>query len=303
MYLEKINRLVLLFLAFSWCEAVFPQVTYTKEDSLRVVELLNEGRAATVAGKGDKRSLMLFYGHKLVGVPYVPATLEVNKTERLVVNLRQMDCTTFVETVFALSLTTAQGSVKWADYCANLTRIRYDGGIRDGYASRNHYFLWWVESNRKLGLVSTPMDDDSKARNRKLPAVYTGQTINLNWMTTHSSSYPMLKGKKLVINKISKHEKASSGKVMQYIPCKNLGLSRDKMRWVNDGDILAICTRKKGLDTTHIGIAEWGSDGKLHLLNASQIHRKVVLEPLTLQQYMLKHPTQLGVWVVSPRLQ
>ena len=89
---------------------------------------------------------------------------------------------------------------------------------------------------------------------------------------------------------------------MMYIPQVNLGLSKQKMKWVENGDILALCTRKKGLDTTHIGIAVWGADGKLHLLNASQIHKKVVLEPMTLKEYMSNHPSQLGVWVVKPHL-
>ena len=56
-------------------------------------------------------------------------------------------------------------------------------------------------------------------------------------------------------------------------------------------------TRKKGLDTSHLGFAVW-KEGRLHLLNASSIHKKVVLEPMTLRQYMQKHPSQLGVRVV-----
>ena len=42
----------------------------------------------------------------------------------------------------------------------------------------------------------------------------------------------------------------------------------------------------------------WGKDGKLHLFNASSIHKKVVYEPMTLQQYMSQHPTQLGIRVI-----
>ena len=62
-------------------------------------------------------------------------------------------------------------------------------------------------------------------------------------------------------------------------------------------DIIAIITSKKGLDTSHIGIAVWKTDG-LHLLNASSIHRKVIVEPMLLKNYMLKHPSQLGIRVV-----
>ena len=309
-YLKIINRISLLFLVILISGNVFSQktnssalhITYTKADSIKVVELLKDGlnRFSKLGSKAEKKQLMLFYGHKLIGVPYVPATLEVNKMEHLVVNIHQLDCTTFVETVFALVLTTVQHSIKWNDYCTNLERIRYEGGVMNGYASRNHYFLWWVESNKKQGLVSTPMDDFYKSNCNPKATVCKPQIISIDWMTKHSGAYPMLRGNTLALKEISRHEKASKGTKMMYIPHHNLGLSKKKMQWVNNGDILAICTNKKGLDTTHLGIAEWGSDGKLHLLNASQIHKKVVLESMTLKEYMHHHPSQLGVWVVSP---
>lgn len=267
-------------------------------DSLTVVRLLNEGRKVSSLPHGEGRggassgALMLFYGHKLLGVPYVAHTLEVNPTERLVVNLRELDCTTFVETVLALCLTTREGSVKWQDFCRNLTRIRYEGGKMNGYPSRNHYFYWWAESNRRLGIVTYPIDND-----KKRASFVKRQTININWMTSHPDSYKMLKGDAKAIKLIGEHEKNTRGKTMYYIPQASLGLPQAKMRYVKNGDILAIATKKKGLDTVHIGIAEWGKDGKLHLLNASQIHKKVVLEPMTLQKYMSKHPVQIGIWV------
>lgn len=282
-----IVALALIILA--WSGGARAQVTYQRQDSLKVVKLLSQGAKQRVK---DKKELMTYYGNQLKGVPYVPATLEVNKREQLVVNLRQMDCTTFVETVLALAMTTAQGSQRWTDYCKNLTKIRYENGVMKEYPSRNHYFIWWVESNEKMGIVKKITGTGT--------SIFKSQNIFIDWMSTHSDSYPMLKGNKQFIKEIAEHEKRTNGKVMMYIPRANLGLSQKKMMYVENGDILAICTKKKGLDTTHIGIAEWGSDGKLHLLNASQIHKKVVLESMTLQQYMKKHPTQLGVWVIKP---
>ena len=62
--------------------------------------------------------------------------------------------------------------------------------------------------------------------------------------------------------------------------------------WILDN--VTIITNKKGLDTTHIGLASWHADG-LHLLNASSIHKKVIDEPMTLYTYMQKHPSQIGI--------
>lgn len=257
---------------------------------MKVVRLLTEG---IKQGKGT--NLMLYYGMKMQGIPYVAHTLEVNKTEKLVVNMRQMDCTTFVETVFALALTTKDKSVKWSDFCRRLEQIRYQRGKVDGYTSRNHYFLWWTENNERQGLVTQPL--------RKAAGRYARrQVINIDYMSVHPHLYSMLKGNKADIATIAKMEKASAGKEMMYIPAAYTGLTEKQLACIRTGDILAIATKKKGLDTTHIGIAVWGKDGKLHLLNASQIHKKVILEPKTMKQYMSGHPSQLGVWVIHPVL-
>ena len=303
--MNMVTRIKVLLLLLVICgSSIAADITYTKTDSLKVVKLLTEGNKAYAANKN--LNLMIYYGNKLCGLLYVGRTLEVNKTEKLVVNLTQLDCTTYVETVFALSLTTKQGSVKWTDYCNNLQSIRYANGKPEGYVSRNHYFLWWIERNKARGFVTTPMDDNMKklvAEKKMLPSYIAKQTIKINYMSTHSDVYPMLKGNKNDISKIASMEKQSNGKVVYYIPAGKTGLNKQRLgNYVKDGDILAIATKKAGLDTSHIGIASWGKDGKLHLLNASQVRKKVVLEPMTLLQYMKKHPTHLGIWVIHPNL-
>lgn len=257
----------------------------SQSDSARVEELLKKGvtQAST--------PLHLWYARQLIGTPYVGQTLEVNPTEQLVVNLRQLDCTTFVETAIALAMTQKQGSTRYADYCRNLTRIRYRNGVLDGYPSRNHYFTQWIESNERQGLV----------KERTLPtAISQRQTVSINYMSQHPDLYPMLRDDKPAQEQIRRFEQETSGKQVRYIPRANLNKGRQTpLGLIKDGDILAIVTRKQGLDTSHIGFALWGKDGKLHLLNASQIHKKVVSEPMTLFEYMGKHPSQLGIRVIE----
>lgn len=156
MFTHYIRIVAVALILLAWSGGVRAQITYTKQDSLKVVKLLSQGAKQRVKAK---KELMTYYGNQLKGVPYVPATLEVNKREQLVVNMRQMDCTTFVETVLALAMTTAQGSQRWEDYCKNLTKIRYENGVMKEYPSRNHYFIWWVESNSKQGIVNKVQGD------------------------------------------------------------------------------------------------------------------------------------------------
>ena len=159
-----------------------------------------------------------------------------------------------------------------------------------------------MQRNRQKGIVTTPLADamqELQQAGKALPDYVKRQTISINYMSEHSSAYKMLASNKQDIAAIKSMEQVSEGQTVYYIPPTKVGLSKQQLgNYVQDGDILALATTKKGLDTTHIGIAVWGKDGKLHLLNASQIHKKVVLETMTLQQYMNKHPTQLGIWVL-----
>ena len=279
---------VIVFVLVSICSmgVQAQDIFYLKSDSVKVVTLLRKAQT-------DKPSnLMLYYAHKLEGTPYVAQTLEISNVEKLIVNLRELDCTTLVENTFALTLTTKQGSVNWSDYCRNLALIRYRNGKPEGYPSRNHYFLWWVENNMQKKLVTVP-DIPTTLRQR--------QVINLNYMSTHVDSYRMLKAGGTKAQKLIRdYEKASFGKVMYYIPVSQLSKSKKELSCIQDGDILAIVTKRQGLDTSHIGIAEWGNDGYLHFLNASKIFKKVVLDSRPIHKYMATQKLQQGVWVIRP---
>ena len=104
------------------CPLSLSALTYTKADSLKVVQLLDVGKKQT---RGT--DLTLFFAEQFIGVPYVASTLEVNPDEELVVNLRQLDCTTLVENVVALTLTVREEHPTFVSFCRNLEKIRYSG--------------------------------------------------------------------------------------------------------------------------------------------------------------------------------
>ncbi len=259
------------------------KVVYTREDSAEVVRLLR---------LSPEGSDVLFYARRFLNVPYVAHTLEVADPERIIVNLRELDCTTLVETVMALTMTRRQGSDSFVDYCRNLERLRYRKGKCDGYVSRLHYFEWWINDNIRKGLV------ENVGANR----YFTGKKkINNAYMSVHSNSYKMLRLHPEWVVKIREMEKAENNTIVSYLPEKSTGLNRQKLQNICDGDIVAIVTDKSGLDYSHLGFSVWGRDGKLHLLNASSIHKKVVEEPMTLYQYLAKHPKSIGIRVLRLR--
>lgn len=257
--------------------ACLRKVIYTAADSARVEQLLQ-------ADCGDND--VLFYARQFLGTPYVAHTLEVSDPERLVVNLRQMDCTTLVETVNALAITRRQGQRRFVDFCRNLENYRYRGGRMKGYLSRLHYFDWWINDATERGLVNEVADK----------MYFTGRKrIENSYMSRHYQRYKMLAAHPEWADSIRVMEDAGNGAVVSYLPEAKTGLTSRELSCIKSGDLVAIVTNKAGLDYSHLGFAVWDNDGRLHLLNASSIHKKVVLEPMTLRQYLSKHPTSVGI--------
>lgn len=276
--------LFISLLAFTFQGLNAGNIIYTSNDSIRAEKIMREA-ACLPAGTNT----IVYIGRKLLGVPYVAQTLEKGKTESLVINTTQLDCTTFVENVLAMYLCVKNKKTRFADFCNNIRQIRYAGGKVD-YPSRLHYFSTWIEDNSAKGLVK-----EVSAPN---PPFTATQTIKANFMSTHSDRYPMLKGNAAYLKEIVKAEKAVSGKTVRYIPTSMLNKSKLLRKAVKDGDILALVTKKAGLEISHVGYAVWHKDGKLHLMNASSLEHKVIDDKVSLYDYMKKHPSNLGIRVV-----
>ena len=269
--------ILLLCMVFSMGASAYQ----TKKDMERIERLLAD------AQKLPKDSnLMLHFGKQFLNVPYVAHTLDLNmEEEKLVVNTRELDCTTFVENVLALTLCAQRGETKFTDFENQLQQIRYRNGKVE-YTRRLHYFTFWIEDNVRMGYVT-------KVESQYMPFTAV-QRVKVDYMTKHVKDYAMLSAHPEWLGGIKEMESIITGNFFRYIPKKNINNSNILRQTIKDGDIIAILTKKKGLDTSHIGIAVWQKDG-LHLMNASSIHKKVVIEPMVLQKYMDKHPSQIGI--------
>lgn len=257
--------------------------TYSQSDISRINSLLREASQL----KEKPKSWMLWFGKKFIGVPYVGGTLDRAEEEKLVINTSELDCTTFVEIVTALTrCMSGNGKRDFSDFCRQLQHVRYING-EIAYEKRQHYFTVWISDNAGEGIVTDIQNN---------PPFTKVQHVSVNWMTTHQQSYKMLKNNTKRLQGIKALEEQISGKSYRYIPKEQIVDSRLFRNTIHDGDILVMITNKKGLDTTHIGIASWHQDG-LHMLNASSIHKKVIDEPMLLRTYMMKHPSQIGIRV------
>ena len=257
--------------------------TYSQSDISRINSLLREASQL----KEKPKSWMLWFGKKFIGVPYVGGSLDRAEEEKLVINTSELDCTTFVEIVTALTrCMSGNGKRDFSDFCRQLQHVRYING-EIAYEKRQHYFTVWISDNAEEGIVTDIQNN---------PPFTKVQHVSVNWMTTHQQSYKMLKNNAKRLQGIKALEEQISGKSYRYIPKEQIVDSRLFRNTIHNGDILVMITNKKGLDTTHIGIASWHQDG-LHMLNASSIHKKVIDEPMLLRTYMMKHPSQIGIRV------
>lgn len=279
------KKLFLLFIAvLSYVTTYAYEVDYKPSDSIRVIKLLNDAKK-----QPESTNYIIYFARKLKGIPYVAHTLEINKKEKLVINLRQLDCTTYVENVVALSMCMNEKKYTFKSFCDNLKKIRYRDDSQPHYTQRLHYFTDWIENNTKKGIC--------KEIQSPAPPFTNTQRINVFYMSENPSKYKMLKENPKYIPTIRKTEQNINQKTYKYIPKTEVKNTNTVRRTIQDGDIIATTTSLKGLDIQHIGFAIWHKDG-LHMLNASSLHHKVVEEPMTLYNYLQKQKTMTGIRII-----
>lgn len=271
--------LVLLVVALVNTATVFS----SKADSLRIDSLLNASSERSYKTDSER---LLFFAKSFIGTPYKGGTLDAGENETLIVRTDSLDCTTYVETVLVLYLSSFKDNPGYDDFSESLRYIRYRGGVIDGYASRLHYFSDWASDNEKKGILREVTQEGE----------HDVRICSLNYMTTHSDLYRQLKDNDSLVSEISKVEKSWIDYKMPYIPKNVLNSSKADLP-VEDGDIIALTTNISGLDVLHLGFALW-IDGRLHLLHASSLHGKVIIDTSTIFDYLKNRNKHTGIRVL-----
>lgn len=272
-----------IFIAFLMLMLASPSQAQSA-DSITITKMLAEARH-----QDRNICFPLYFARQFIGRPYVAYTLEVADPETLVVNTRQLDCTTLVENVTALTLCAYRNLYTYRDYQNALVSMRYRGGIIDGYPSRIHYFTEWITENSRAGIVTEIQQPN--------PPFTALQMVKVDYMSKHPQSYKALRLHPEFVSEIRQMEQRVSGQQFRYIPKSDVTNTSLLRETIQDGDIIAITCQKPGLDIAHLGFAVWRNDG-LHLLNASQLHKRVVEEPMTLGEYLSKHPSHTGIRII-----
>jgi hypothetical protein len=216
--------------------------------------------------------------------PYKAHTLEGNQTEKLVVNLREFDCSTFVESCIAMGLTYRKDDISFDKFKKYLQRLRYykNGKIK-GYESRINYFSDWLYTHQEDGLLENISPQMGGVVWKK----------NINFMGTHWNKYPFPMDMEL-LGKIIKIEEKINEQTYTYIPKSKVKSIENQFL---NGDIIGITTNIDGLDITHEGFAIRLQDKRVYLLHASSDFKRVMVTDKPLAEYLAKNKNQTGIMV------
>lgn len=253
------------------------------DDTIKINKLLQDGRES---GLKNPNELISFYAQQLLGTPYVAHTLE-GESEKLTINIDELDCTTFVETLLALAKTTMNERTTWREFAMSLENIRYRKGTLDGYSSRLHYMSDWVIDNNARGNI-TEVTSEFPRKDFMVKSI--------NFMTKHKDSYQSLKNDPEMVRKIKNVEIGYRQHRYPVIK-KNQLRHKNVKEAFNDGDIIFLVTKIDGLDVSHLGIIKFENE-EPHLLHASSVAMKVIVDDQDLFNMLRKSRSNIGIRVI-----
>lgn len=283
--MKKILLLILGLITSVTCYSItLDNVKFYNEttDTTKITQILNDAIDKNFTTPNERIG---YIARLFLGCPYVAHTLEGDQ-ESLIVNIDQLDCTTFVETVIAMAYTIGEGRTSWRDYIHNLERIRYRNGKLNGYTSRLHYISDWIINNSHRGNITEVTNE--------FPGVsYNIKTID--FMTSHRESYKSLSDDS-EFEKMKNIEIGYHNHKFPYIKSSKVK-NKDISTKLMDGDIIALTTHTKGLDVSHMGLIAI-INGTPHLMHASMKAMKVIIDPLPLHKYLNNSKSLTGIRVI-----
>ncbi|MBV6440790.1 MAG: DUF1460 domain-containing protein [Haliscomenobacteraceae bacterium CHB4] len=250
------------------------KVAYSDRDSFLFSE-----KQKTVTPETDLGGKTLAIARSFLGTSYVAGTLDMNAEEQLVVNLRQLDCWTLVENSLAIALAN-EGDFQ--GYLSNLQQLRYWGGTVDGYGSRIHYFSGWLLQAEKSGFLRDLTREMGGIPYRK----------KIGYISARPDKYPKMRDA-ATLRDIQASERRINAHAWYFIPKAKVAAME---HLIEDGDLIMLTSSRRDLDIAHQGFAV-RQNGRIHLLNASSLAKKVVISRQTLTQYLAAQKGQSGIMV------
>jgi hypothetical protein len=225
-------------------------------------------------------------GSQLKGLPYVGGTLE-GEPEVCRTSFSGLDCVTFFETSLCMARCIKKGTTSYDDFMNEVTFTRYRNGKLTDYTSRLHYTADWIANNEEKKVVQNITS--TLKGNKPFP------NFGVGFMSTNSKYYPALVSNPNLIPVISKQEKAVNQRKHPIIPKNAIAPIENDLQ---NGDIIAIATSKKGLDYAHTGMIY--KDGVTTRFFHASSTKKIVMIDARLSDYINSVSHYLGIAIARP---
>ncbi len=245
-----------------------------ENDSLAFLE---KQKAALAASTLSAKTLAV--ARTFLGTPYVHGCLDCTSDECLIINLEQLDCWTFVESSLAIALAEPGNYQSYKDH---LRELRYWGGQVRGYGSRIHYFSGWILQNEKRGLL-----DDLTQSLGGIP-----YTKKISYISDRPAKYPKINDPQN-LHDMQIAERRINAHQWFYIPQNRVAAMEHLLQ---EGDIISLTAWKPTLDIAHQGFAV-KVNGRIHLMHASSLGKKVIVSKQPLPEYLNAQIGQTGIMV------
>lgn len=276
---RSLIALVLLSILASVSFAVTGEGTRRKFNEVRSKIIDSNWKALPIG------SLVSKVGLELVEAPYVGGTLDGPGREVCTVDMLRLDCVTLFEVSLNMARIMQLGKDSIQDLIEAVTYTRYRDGILSDYTSRLHYTSEWIENNVKKGVVV-----DVTPQLGGVPFV-----LQLGFMSQNPKYYPALVAEPRYVEVMRTVEERVNSTSRTIIPRQSIAKIESQLQ---DGDIIAIATSKKGLDYSHTGMIVRDGD-RARFLHASSTKKKVILDG-PISEYVGRLESNLGITVLRP---
>ncbi|MFN8345815.1 MAG: DUF1460 domain-containing protein [Spirosomataceae bacterium] len=271
---------LLFFFCFSSLNGFSPSGIRSERPAIDLNQAIFSEKMQLEKG-ASKAETAVTIAKSFLGQPYTAHTLE-QVPEKLVCNLSEFDCYTFVESVLAVTLA-RHHQKSYLQFQTFLRQMRYRNGNIEGYGSRLHYFLEWKRQGESTGLFSDVTESLGGIRTQ--PAI--------QFMSTHRQLYPALEDE-AAFQEIQKAEKALSDTGWHFIPKQKVAETEADLQ---EGDMIGITSGIAGLDFNHEGFI-LKKNNRAYLLHASSDAKKVVISAEPLADYLQKIKKHSGIVVL-----
>lgn len=261
-----------------------PNIANEKLEYQRLMQVLGDRQLS----KSSFNEVLQKVSAQLIGASYREGLLDQGETEKLFISLTEFDCVLFVETVLAFSRNLIVANPSYENFIQNIEQVRYVDGKLDGYCSRLHYFSEWIRDNQRKNIV------------RDLTAELGGVPLQktLNFMSSNWQKYPRLKNSEAnyqcILAMEKKMETEMRSQPLLYIPSRQIRAIYPSLQ---AGDIIAVVTDLKGLDTTHTGLVYSTAKGTSFIHASPSGNVKVAPD---LQRYVERVDHAIGIMVARP---